>query len=430
MAAIDDIVNVVIDRQTTAITAAGFGLPLFLGLHKGFTQRYKEYGSLSEVGTDFATTSNEYIAAQRFFGQEISVRKIAIGRQDSTTVTYTPTVANSAVYSVTLNGTLFTFTSDSSATAAEIVTGLTTAINAGSEPVTASGTSTLILTADVGGVAFSVKASTNLVPVYATTETLTEALDDVQLESNDFYGVVCYSHVKADVLEVAAWVEANYKMFGTSSSDVTIINSTLSADTTSVAKALNALGYNRTYGFYSAEAAKYPEAAIMGGEFARDAGEATWKFKQLTGIAVDNLTAAQEANASAKKFNTYVPRGGVNMTQEGWMVSGTFIDEIRDTDYLKSELQTAVYSRLINIPKVAYTDKDISIIEAEVRATVLRAVGDNILKNDPAPVIFVPRVMDISVNDRANRILPDITVTAYLAAAVHFVDPLTVRILI
>lgn len=326
MAAIDDIVNLVIDRQTTATTAAGFGLPLFLGLHKGFTQRYKEYGSLSEVGTDFATTSNEYIAAQRFFGQEISVRKIAIGRQDSTTVTYTPTVANSAVYEVDLNGTLFTFTSDVTATNLEIVTGLSAAINAGTEPVTASGTTTLILTADVGGVPFSVKASTNLVPVYATTETFTEALDAVQLESNDFYGVVSYSHVKVDVLEVAAWAEANLKLFGTASSDTTIINSTFDADTTSVAKALNALSYNRTFGFYSAEAAKYPEAAMFGGELAREAGAATWKFKQLTGIAVDNLTSSQQANAKAKKWNTYVPRAGVNMTQEGWVVSGVFID--------------------------------------------------------------------------------------------------------
>lgn len=428
MAAIDDIVNVIIDRQTTAITAAGFGLPLFLGLHKGFTQRYKEYGSLSEVGTDFATTSNEYKAAQAFFGQEISVRKIAIGRQDSTIVTYTPTVANSASYTVTLNGTLFSFVSDTDATDAEIVTGLIAAINAGSEPVTASGTTTLILTADVSGVPFSVKASTNLVPVYSTTETLTEALDEVQLESNDFYGVVSYSHVKADVLEVSAWVEANYKIFGSSSSDANIINQTLDADTTSVAKALNALGYNRTYLLYSAEAAKYPEAAWMGGEFSREAGSATWKFKQLVGISVDNLTTSQQSNAKSKKCNTYVPRAGVNMTQEGWMVSGEFIDIIRDTDYFKSRLQTVIYSRLINLPKIKYTDKDIAIIEAEIRSETLRAVDSGILADDPAPVIFVPKAVDVAANDRANRVLPDITVTARIAGAIHFVDPLTVTI--
>ncbi len=428
MAAIDDIINVVIDRQTTAITAAGFGLPLFLGLHKGFTQRYKEYGSLSEVGVDFATSSNEYIAAQRFFGQEISVRKIAIGRRDSTIVTYTPTAENSATYSVTLNGTLFSFISDVSATATEIVTGLIAAINAGAEPVTASGTTTLVLTADVGGVPFSVKASNNLVPVYATTETFTEGLDAVQLESNDFYAVVSHSQVKADVLEVAAWVEANAKMYGTSTSDTTVINTTLSADTTSVAKALNTLGYNRTFGFYSAEAAKYPEAAMFGGELSREAGKATWKFKQLVGIAVDNLTSAQQSNAKAKKWNTYVPRAGVNMTQEGWMSSGVFIDEIRDVDKFKSDIQTSLYSTLINVPKIKYTDKDIAIIESELRAATQTAVNDGILKGDPAPIIFIPKVIDIPVNDRANRVLPDITITCYTAGAVHFVDPLTITL--
>lgn len=428
MAAIDDIVNVVIDNQTTAITAEGFGLPLFLGLHKGFTERYREYGSLSEVGVDFATTSNEYIAATSFFGQEVSVRKIAIGRQDSTTVTYTPAVANSATYTVRVNGTDFTYISDASATAAEIVTGLISAINADIPlPVTASGTTTLVLTGD-SGVDFSAKATTNLTPAFASNESLTAALDATQLESNDFYGVTCYSHVKADQLEVAAWVNAQEKLGGTSSSDATIINSTFASDSTSVAKALNAAGYTRTYLLYSAEAAKYPECAWMGGEFAREAGAATWKFKQLVGVTVDNLTATQRTNALAKKANIYVPRAGVNMTEEGWCAAGNFIDVVRDSDYFKSRIQAAVFSRLINLPKIPFTDKGIAVIEAELRSETMLAVGAGILADTPAPVISVPKVASISVLDKANRLLPDITITAYLANAVHFADPITVTL--
>lgn len=421
MADIGDIVNVTIDRQTTAITAAGFGLPLFLGLHKGFANRYKEYGSLSEVGTDFATTSNEYKAAQLYFGQEISVSKIAIGRQDSTTVTYTPVVANSATYTVTINGTLFTYNSDSSATAAEIVTGLTSLINADTPlPVTASGTSTLILTGD-SGVDFSAKASTNLVPVFATTETLTDALDAIQLESNDFYGVTLYSRTKADVLEVAQWVQSNEKLFGTASADTNIINTTAAADTTSTAYALKAAGYDRTFILYSAEAGtKFPEAAWIGGEFARDAGEATWMFKQLVGVTVDNLTKSQIANADAKSCNVYVPyNASFNMTQDGKVASGDYIDNLRNADKYKSDIQVGVFSRFANLPKIAYTNKDIAIIDAELRAVTQRAINSGILTDDPAPVIFVPRVQDVSVNDRANRLLPDITIDAQVAGAVH-----------
>jgi hypothetical protein len=36
--------------------------------------------------------------------------------------------------------------------------------------------------------------------------------------------------------------------------------------------------------------------------------------------------------------------------------------------------------------------------------------------------VFVPRAIDIPANDKANRILPDVTFTAILAGAVHSVQ--------
>lgn len=55
------------------------------------------------------------------------------------------TAVNSFAYSVTINGTVFSFTADGSATTAEVAVGLKNAINAGSEPVLASGTDTPLL---------------------------------------------------------------------------------------------------------------------------------------------------------------------------------------------------------------------------------------------------------------------------------------------
>lgn len=424
MADIGDIVRVTVDRQTSAVTVAGFGLPLFLGLHKGFTSRYKEYGSVTEVAADFATTSNEYIAAQSFFGQETSINKIAIGRIDSTTATYTPVVTNSTNYVVTINTSTYTYPSDSSATAAEIVAGLIALINAGSEPVTASGTTTLVLTQDVAGVPFFAKASTNLTPVFATTETFADALTAVQLESNDWYGLTAYTRTKADQLAIAAWAQAADKLYGTASTDANIINQTLSADTTSAAVALRAAGYDRTFLIYSADAAKFPEAALFGSELARKPGAATWMFKALAGITRDSLTKTQITNANAKNVNVYIERAGLNMTQEGKTCEGTYIDIIRDIDSLKSNIEVAIFSRLYNLPKISYTDNDIAIIESELRAVVQTAINDKILADDPAPVIVVPKARDVSANDRANRVLPNITITARIAGAIHYCDVL------
>jgi hypothetical protein len=55
------------------------------------------------------------------------------------------TAVNSTLYTVTINGVAFSYTSDGSATTAEIAVGLAAAINAGTQPVVASGTDTPLI---------------------------------------------------------------------------------------------------------------------------------------------------------------------------------------------------------------------------------------------------------------------------------------------
>lgn len=57
-------------------------------------------------------------------------------------VKVTPIAQNTTTYTITINGTPFAFVSDADATVAEITAGLTAAINAGAEPVSATDNST------------------------------------------------------------------------------------------------------------------------------------------------------------------------------------------------------------------------------------------------------------------------------------------------
>ena len=425
MASINTAVTVNVDRNTSAVTVAGYSLAMFLGKHKAFTTRYKVYADLAEVAADFASTSDEYKAALATFGQEISVEAFAIGRQDTTTVTYTPVVANSATYTVTLNGTVYSFISDASATAAEIVTGLSAAINGGSDPVTASGTTTLILTADVAGVPFSVKATTNLTPVYATTESLTDALNAIMLENNDWYGLAAYTHTKADQLEIAAFAQGARKFYKTSDEDTNVINQSESADTTSAAKAFKTNGYDRAGFIYGGNAdIQFPEVAYLGVMFGYEAGAATMEFKKLSNVTVDNLTATQITNAKAKNATVFIPRGGQNTIHNPTQGDGTWDDIIRDLDYAASDIQVSVYGMLINTPKIPFTNKGFAILEAAIRDSVLRSVNLGIFSGDSgrSPIITMPKVTDISANDRALRKVTGIKVSAYMAGAVHFCE--------
>ena len=89
-------------------------------------------------------------------------------------VTTTPTnlAAGIKQYTQTINGVSYTFTSDATPTAAEVVTGLIALINADTGcAATASGTTTLILTAKVAGTEFTYSVNANLTAVLTTANT-------------------------------------------------------------------------------------------------------------------------------------------------------------------------------------------------------------------------------------------------------------------
>ena len=422
MASISLLVDMNVFRQTSAVTLAGYSLAMFLGKHKGFTTRTKLYSSIEEVAVDFATNSPEYEAASSTFGQIPAVDSFMIGRIDSTTVTYTPVVANSTTYTVTINGTAFNYISDSTATDSEIVAGLIAAINAGSEPVTASGTTTLVLTADVPTDPFSAKGSTNLTPVYGGTETITDALNAIVLENNDWYGLTCSDHTKAAQLELAAFAQAARKLYKTSSSDANIINQSLNADTTSVAKAFKDNSYDRAGVIYSATAnTQYIEAGYLGVMFGYEPGSYTMHEKVVRGDTVDNLTGAQIANAASKNATVFVPIAGANQILYPTNGDGTFDDLIRDIDYAASQIQIDVTQLKRNVGKIPMTDIGIGQIVSVVEATMLRMASLGIF--DPESIVVTyPKISEISANDRALRRLTGIKINARVAGSVHFVQ--------
>ena len=98
---------------------------------------------------DYTASANDYIYCDTK----------PVAQVDEVTVV---TVANSTEYTVTINGTDFKYTSDADATSDEIVSGLISAINGGNEPVTASGDTTVVITANNAGTAFTDSVSTNL----------------------------------------------------------------------------------------------------------------------------------------------------------------------------------------------------------------------------------------------------------------------------
>jgi len=99
MASVKDIIEINISRETRGVSRQGFGTPLFIGSTAGVlsaTDRVRTYSSAEAVLNDFTETDPEYIAALRFFGQELEPTYIKIGFHD-TSATETITEAYNAI---------------------------------------------------------------------------------------------------------------------------------------------------------------------------------------------------------------------------------------------------------------------------------------------------------------------------------------------
>lgn len=417
MTEITDIVNVTVNVADTRISRAGFGVPLILDEFPSsiFSDRVREYTSLDSVADDFATTSKVYKAAAAIFSQSRVPARIKVGRKD------------------------------------------------------------------------------------AGDADITTALNTITDFDDDWYGLIATFKDKADIEEIAAWVETQDKIFVASSEDSDVITNV----DTDVASALKAAGYNRTAYQWHHEAgvdvtgasytvtggvatitevghglkvgdpvtfsnssgasidgnntvatvvdadnftvettaadeagpatvdyfARYtfPEAAWVGYMLPSDPGSETWKFKQLTGISPvprDSLTPSEEADALGKYANLYTRIAGVGATHEGVMASGRYIDIQRGIDWLEARIGEAVVTRLLNEPKVPYSDAGGAVLEGEIAAIMDEGVRRNVLGallDDTGDFyrITVPSVSSQSVADRQNRLFSGITAEAQMAGAIH-----------
>lgn len=440
---ISTIVNVQISRQTRGVTQAGFGVPLIVGTNGVFggSVRVREYLNIDEVLEDFSSVMAEYRAAAAIFSQNPKVEKVKIGVEAARvaqvrTLTFSGPIVTGNSIAGSVDGVALPpvpFNTDNATT----LTDLATAIQAtpGVSTAVSNGTNMITITAQDAGVPVALAgfvitsgASQATITVATTVAShgIVEDLAEIIEQDDDWYGLIWTERAERQVLTAAGAIEARRKIFGTCSSDTDILSA---VSTTDIAALLNAAGYDRTFIIYNADPADFADAAWMGRCFTFDPGNETWKFKTLTTITPDNLTSAQRAAATAKRCNLYVTIGGVNITQEGVMASGEFIDIMRGVDWLQARMEERIFARLVNLPKVPYTNQGISIITTEIRAVLENGIRENLIANEPlddnppndnSPYrVFAPRVTDISMIDRANRFLPDVEFIARLAGAIH-----------
>lgn len=438
MPPISEVVNVTVTRQTTAVTQAGFGTMLVVG----------ESGTLPEVDVAVITFSADMVASNKltFYlnGAEVT------GEEFTFDTSWATTIGNMATAIALLDGVASCADDDTARTltitgdADTIISVTGGVVTGGASQPTVSVTTTsaarirfytsLTAVADdfattdpeylAAQACFAQSPSPTQVAIgakWSGDSTWAEALNAIVAENNSWYGLVITSRTQADVEAVALWAETVSKYFMTASADTGILSA---ASTTDVAYVLEAAAYDRSKAFYHPAADgtttdPFPEAALFGVILPTTPGSVTWANKTLSGVAVTVLTTTQSTAAQDKNCETYETIGGVNITRQGKSASGEFSDVMRFSDWVEARMEEQIFGKLVNLPKVPFTDAGIAVVTAEMRSVLNQGIANGGIDPVQGYVISAPKAADISSNDKALRNLTGITFTAYLAGAIH-----------
>lgn len=433
------IVTVTITKSTRVVSVAAFNVPIIFGPsgRVGVPTAYTSASAmLAAQGGPFMTSDPEYIEANALMSQAIKPSKFLVA-PNSPSVAQVDTFAVGVLtephlYAFTMDSVVISYESGVSDTQQSILAGLLAAIGVAfpvNPPVvgavTGAGAGALLtLTASVAGVGVSYSAiDADLTHVLLTpNHTIATDIAAAQLAvsvDNQFYGVIVCSHVAADILQVAAYIESQLLVYVTASADADCLTNV----NTDVMSLLMAEGYVRTMCLYSAEAnTNGPDGAWMGYMLPTTPGTGNWAMKTLVGVDPDNLNPTQIGNVLSKNGNIYVFIGGNGTTLYGIAAGGEFFDVTIFLDWLASTIQTgviAVETDPLNL-KVPYTNQGIAMICNPIASALQQGQNNNGLA--PGWTVFSPNVVDIPAIDKQNRVLSGIGFNAELAGAINTIQ--------
>ena len=440
----EEIVDVQVADATQPLSTVSFELPLIVATHNVFgtrTQRYTSLAAISSAG--FASDSAVYTQAALIFAQVNTPTSVLVGRRAMTSATVAFTVANNTVYTVTLrSGTsfkTFSFTSDGSALASEIATGLAALIAADTtwnKIVTVTTPANALVLTPISGKYFDVSVSDTASVVFNTVEDMSDTFAAIVAENDNWYWVTTDSHTDTDITDVAQYIESVDKIYMFSSQATAIRDKTPG----NILETLQALGYENTvFVKWSDDAdTTYPEAAAVGVLAGRNIdanGTDTLNGKTLAGVATDALTITQKDNIVSQGGNIYDAFRSSGFYREGRTVGGKYVDLVVFKHWLKARIKESVGSLLKRRSSVG----DAIHFDTSGIAAVRQAIFNNPInvgirngsisnetpvKSDGTildwrPKVTVPSVADITEDDLANRFLNDIQVEVIYTSFIH-----------
>jgi hypothetical protein len=463
-----NIVNVTVQVSPLSVVNSAFNLGLIVGKSTviPILTRIKVYSGTADMIADgWAGTEPEYLAAQVFFSQSPRPSKVAIGRQDINALANpaaAPTMTTSAIGGALAAATYYvryTLISAQGETlvspeASIITTGATSSITVTIPALPAGATLAGIYIGTAAGTGTK-QGTTNLTTYTqsgalvagaaapgantATAETAVTAITACRATNNDWYAAYLCGALKADILAVAAFIEAatplSVYFYDTSDADVP------PGTAGNIMATLQAAKRHRSWGQYSTSA--YAAVAAMGYAMGANTGLAnsayTLAYKSEVGILPELLTTAQATTILSLNGNIYTNYGATyNLLVQGTMADGVSFDEVLNLDVLTNSIQTAIMNALTQAPKVPQSEDGVSMLVTAITvpcnaARVRGVLAPGIWKAAPVLglktgdtlstgyMVLADSIANQSQADRDARKSPPIYVPVKLAGAIEHV---------
>lgn len=478
---VNRIISVTVDLAPLAAQFANVDSLLILGDSTviDVVQRIRSYDDIASVAADFGTSAPEYLAALNYFSQAPQPTQVYIGRWAQAA---TPgilhggslsaaeqlltnfTAITSGGLDISVDGTGHNLTGINLSGASNLngvasivqaelpsgvlvvwnqsfarfdiissTTGISSTVSFGTTGAGTDISSLMGLQSTQGGyLVAGIAAETALAAV--------QILDDL---ATQWYGLTFASThiVNADVLAVAAYIQAGFHIYGVTSQDPNALNSSA---TTDIGYLLQEAGYTRTFVQYSSSSA-YAVASMFGREFtvnfAGNNTTITLMFKQEPGVVPETLNSSQADALDTKRYNYFVNfNNNTAIIVNGCMSGPAYIDEIHGLDWLANAVQTNLYNQLYQSPtKIPQTDPGTHILVTTVQATCAAAVNNGLVapgtwttqgfgtlnEGDFMPTgyyVYAPPVASQAQADREARKSVPIQVAVKLAGAIQSVD--------
>ena len=434
MPEINEIVDVTVAVQTSALSRQGFNSLMIIGSDSDFAAGFTEYEVRSYVSYAGVVADTHILAGDLkdkllvAFAQIPAVPRVYVSRVDAGSATaqvgdlvFSAALVTGNNISLTVDGTALTFIPFNTDNATTL-TDIATAIQASGSVVTAvsDGTDTITITNAEAGNIISVTAivtagASQATALYTATtpavgDVTSSDLDAIAANDNAWFGHSMVYEDDSSQLAAIAWCAANKKS-----------GFYLRTEIRDLGAASNLSSLWITDSTYTGTA-RHLEVAVASRILSLTPGSYTAAYKSLELASTTQWTTTEETLLRDYNLNQYSVTAGVNITFNGVGTNGGYIDLYIGAVYLEARMQEDVFALMTSQNKIPLNNNGINQVANTINARLQQSIIDEYLLNDPQPVVNVPLASALSAIDKSNRLLTGISFVAYASNAIQTIQ--------